>query len=192
MAALGERNHQESPEYHWAFRLHIGLLMAPLEELWRNQLPDDGLPGAPWPRTGLSTVRTWYVDGDIQGVERFANYFRARQQGRKLRGQLASGSQPAWPVEWACSHITGGAMRWSGHDALLSFHVLVAAAALLIGPVAMRARKGRGLHTRTGEMYFWVVGAVCATGGALAIMEWEKLRLFFLEILSNVVDRSSA
>ncbi len=71
-------------------------------------------------------------------------------------------------------------MRWSGHDALLSFHVLVAAAALLIGPVAMRARKGRGLHTRTGEMYFWVVGAVCATGGALAIMEWEKLRLFFL------------
>ena len=71
-------------------------------------------------------------------------------------------------------------MRWSGHDALLSFHVLVAAAALLIGPVAMWARKRRGLHTRTGETYFWVVSAVCATGGALAIMEWEKLRLFFL------------
>ena len=51
---------------------------------------------------------------------------------------------------------------------------------MLIGPVALWARKRRGLHTRTGETYFWVVSAVCATGGALAIMKWERLRLFLL------------
>ena len=64
------------------------------------------------------------------------------------------------------------------HEALLSFHVLVAATALLIGPVALWARKRRGLHTRTGETYFWLVSAVSATGGALALL--EKSRLFFL------------
>ena len=61
------------------------------------------------------------------------------------------------------------------HEALLWFHVLIAAAALLIGPVAMWARKRRGLHTRTGETYFWVVSTVCVTGGGLALLEWEIL-----------------
>ena len=44
----------------------------------------------------------------------------------------------------------------------------------------MWARKRRGLHTRTGETYFWVVTVVCATGGTLAIMDGEEGRLFVL------------
>ena len=65
-------------------------------------------------------------------------------------------------------------------DLLLWFHVTVAAAALLIGPVAMAARKRRGLHTRMGEVYFWLVVVVSTSGAALTILDWPKLRLFFL------------
>ena len=47
----------KNPHVHWAFRLHIGLLMAPPDELWRIQLSDGRVarcllcptgPGAAW------------------------------------------------------------------------------------------------------------------------------------------------
>ena len=71
-------------------------------------------------------------------------------------------------------------------DLLLWFHVTVAAAGLLIGPVAMAARKRRGLHTRMGGIYFWVVTVVSVSGAALALLDWAKLRMFLLIALGTL------
>lgn len=57
---------------------------------------------------------------------------------------------------------------------LLSTHVVVAAIALLLGLGAMSARKRRGGHTRVGQAYFLAVSAVNMSGGALAIVDWER------------------
>lgn len=74
-------------------------------------------------------------------------------------------------------------MSWQ--DALSRFHVAVSAASLLIGPVAMAASKRQGLHSRVGEIYFWVVTVVCVTGGVLAVLEWAKLKMFLLIAVST-------
>ena len=61
---------------------------------------------------------------------------------------------------------------------VLAFHIAAGAAGLILGPIAMRARKGPGLHTRAGEAYHWVMLAVCLTASLLAVLEWKRLWWF--------------
>jgi uncharacterized membrane protein len=60
-------------------------------------------------------------------------------------------------------------------SALLPAHVLLGFAAIALGPVAMLARKGPGLHPRIGEAYHAVVLGVCLTAAGLAILDWARL-----------------
>lgn len=62
--------------------------------------------------------------------------------------------------------------------AILALHIAAGAAGLILGPIAMRARKRRGVHTRAGEAYHWVVLAVCLTASLLAFLDWERLWWF--------------
>ena len=61
---------------------------------------------------------------------------------------------------------------------VLIIHVAAGASGLILGPVAMTARKRRGRHTRVGEAYHWVMLAVCLSALALAIADWERLWWF--------------
>ena len=62
--------------------------------------------------------------------------------------------------------------------AILALHIAVGAVGLVLGPVAMRARKRPGLHTRAGESYHWVVLTVCVTASLLAVLDWRRLWWF--------------
>ena len=61
---------------------------------------------------------------------------------------------------------------------VLALHVAVGTVGLVLGPIAMTARKGPGLHTRAGEVYHWVMLAVCATATALAALDWQRIWWF--------------
>jgi hypothetical protein len=62
---------------------------------------------------------------------------------------------------------------------LLQAHILMGTGALLLGPLAMLARKERGWHTRAGEVYHALVLGVCVTAGALAVLGWDRSAAFF-------------
>jgi hypothetical protein len=59
-------------------------------------------------------------------------------------------------------------------------HIALGTAGLLLGPVAMTARKLPGLHTKVGEAYHWVMLGVCVSAGTLAILDWTRLWWFLL------------
>jgi len=61
---------------------------------------------------------------------------------------------------------------------VLALHIAAGAAGLILGPIAMRARKEPGLHTRAGEAYHWVMLAVCLTASLLAVLDWKRLWWF--------------
>jgi hypothetical protein len=56
---------------------------------------------------------------------------------------------------------------------------------LLLGPVAMLARKRPGLHTNVGEVYHWVMLGLCLSAGALACLDWQRLWWFVLVALGS-------
>jgi uncharacterized membrane protein len=58
-----------------------------------------------------------------------------------------------------------GSARVTFDAALHLFHVVAAAAGLVLGIVAMRAMKRRGIHTRVGAIYFLAVTAACWSAG---------------------------
>jgi len=60
----------------------------------------------------------------------------------------------------------------------LALHIAAGAAGLMLGPIAMRARKEPGLHTRAGEAYHWIMLAVCLMASLLAFLEWKRLWWF--------------
>ena len=64
---------------------------------------------------------------------------------------------------------------------VLALHIAAGALGLILGPIAMAATKRPGLHTRTGEVYHWVVLLVCATAGLLALSDWQR-NGFFLPV----------
>jgi hypothetical protein len=61
------------------------------------------------------------------------------------------------------------------HELVLIVHVVAGAGALLLGPVAFRARKRRGVHTHAGEAYHWVVLVVAGSAVTLALFDWSRL-----------------
>jgi len=63
-------------------------------------------------------------------------------------------------------------------DTVLLVHIALGTAGLILGPVAMTARKLPGLHTKAGEAYHWVMVGVCVSAGMLAILDWPRLWWF--------------
>ena len=62
--------------------------------------------------------------------------------------------------------------------AALAVHIGSGAAGLVLGPIAMRAAKRPGRHTRAGAAYHWVMLAVCVSAVALALMHFSDLWWF--------------
>jgi uncharacterized membrane protein len=48
-------------------------------------------------------------------------------------------------------------------DTLLGTHIALGTAGLILGPVAMTARKRPRLHTKAGEAHHWVMLGVCVS-----------------------------
>lgn len=69
--------------------------------------------------------------------------------------------------------------------AFLVAHIAAGAIGLVLGPVAMRAGKRPGTHTRAGELYHWNMLVVCLSAGALALMHWAEAGfLLYIAIFS--------
>jgi hypothetical protein len=66
----------------------------------------------------------------------------------------------------------------SAFSFLLATHIALGSLGIFMGPVAMFSRKVPGFHPRIGETYHWVMFGVCLTAGAMAILDWERLRMF--------------
>lgn len=67
----------------------------------------------------------------------------------------------------------------------LVIHIAAGVTGLILGPVAMYAGKRRGVHTRVGETYHWVMLTVCLSAGALAFIHWERAAfLLYVAIFS--------
>lgn len=58
--------------------------------------------------------------------------------------------------------------------AVLVFHIAVGTVGLALGPIAMTALKGSRLHAWAGELYHWVMLAVCVSAAGLAWLDWER------------------
>jgi hypothetical protein len=63
-------------------------------------------------------------------------------------------------------------------DTILLAHIALGTAGLVLGPVAMAARKRPGLHTRAGEVYHWMMLGVCVSAGVLAVLDWSRIWWF--------------
>ena len=63
-------------------------------------------------------------------------------------------------------------------DPLLAIHVAAGATGLILGPLAMRATKRRGPHTKLGEAYHWVMFGVCLSAAGLAALAWHRIWWF--------------
>jgi len=61
---------------------------------------------------------------------------------------------------------------------VLFAHIVLGMAGLILGPVAMTARKRPGLHTKAGEAYHWVMLGVCVSAGTLAVLDWSRIWWF--------------
>ncbi len=62
----------------------------------------------------------------------------------------------------------------------LYIHILAGILGLVIGPVAMYAKKSKGLHTRSGKIYFYLMAAVCVSATVLSIMHWSTSWWFLI------------
>jgi len=60
-------------------------------------------------------------------------------------------------------------------DPFLAIHIAAGSTGLILGPLAMRAPKLRGPHTRLGETYHWVMLAVCVSAAGLSILAWRRI-----------------
>ena len=61
------------------------------------------------------------------------------------------------------------------HAVFLTLHIAGGTSGLVLGPVAMRAVKRRGTHTRAGEAYHWAVLVACASAVGLAALDFSDL-----------------
>jgi len=57
---------------------------------------------------------------------------------------------------------------------ILISHVAAGMIALIVGLIAMTAKKYSKLHRGSGQIYFWLVSIVCLTGAILPFFNWSK------------------
>ncbi len=70
---------------------------------------------------------------------------------------------------------------------VLSIHVILGLACVILGIVAMLSMKRSGQHPRFGAAYYWCLALLFATATVLAAMRWsEDYHLFILGALSFV------
>jgi hypothetical protein len=55
--------------------------------------------------------------------------------------------------------------------AILAVHIALGATGLVLGAIALLARKHRGRHTRVGEAYHWIMLSVCVTAIVIALLD---------------------
>ena len=67
---------------------------------------------------------------------------------------------------------------------VLVVHIAAGMLGLILGPIAMTARKRPGLHTRAGKLYHWVMLVVCVSAALLAVLSWER-NWWFLPIAAG-------
>lgn len=65
-------------------------------------------------------------------------------------------------------------------NAILVSHVAAGMIALIVGLVAMSAKKYSKIHRGSGQIYFWLVSFVCLTGAILPFFNWSKNWWLFL------------
>lgn len=64
-------------------------------------------------------------------------------------------------------------------------HVITGLLCLISGVIAMSAKKKRGKHTVSGQIYHWSYVLVFLTAIAMSIMHWEKSSyLFYIAVFS--------
>ena len=69
--------------------------------------------------------------------------------------------------------------------AIVGVHVLLGLTCAITGILAMLSAKRKGPHPSFGSIYFWSLGGVFATAGALAAVRWaEDYHLFILGALA--------
>jgi hypothetical protein len=61
---------------------------------------------------------------------------------------------------------------------VLAVHITLGALGLVLGAVALSARKRRGQHTTVGEVYHWIMLSVCVTAVVVAVLDWQRLWWF--------------
>tara|TARA_B100000683_G_C12446866_1_gene538484 strand:- start:939 stop:1394 length:456 start_codon:yes stop_codon:yes gene_type:complete len=59
-------------------------------------------------------------------------------------------------------------------DIFLKIHIAAGVIGLSLGPISMFAPKRKGLHTRIGNIYHWLMFTVCISAVPLSILKWEK------------------
>jgi hypothetical protein len=74
-------------------------------------------------------------------------------------------------------------------DALLAVHICAGVGGLLVGPIAMRAPKRRGLHTRAGLAYQVAVAVLAAT--ALGLVVLAPGRLWGLGVIAVATEAAA-
>lgn len=77
------------------------------------------------------------------------------------------------------------------HTLVLVVHVLAGTTGLVLGPVAMRAAKRRGLHTTVGSAYHWWVLTVGVSAVALAAFDPAGLWWFVPIALGSYVSAAA-
>ena len=64
------------------------------------------------------------------------------------------------------------------HDVTLVVHIAAGSAGLVLGPIAMFAGKRRGVHTRAGVTYHWIVLLVSVSAIVLSALDWSEIWWF--------------
>jgi len=68
---------------------------------------------------------------------------------------------------------------------ILIFHIVSGAVCLLTGLFAIRAKKRKGTHTKTGEIYHYSYLVIFITSVVMAIYNWdESAYLFYIALFS--------
>jgi hypothetical protein len=70
---------------------------------------------------------------------------------------------------------------------VLAIHVIAGLTCVISGIFAMLARKQRGIHSKSGSIYYWVLWIVFITATLMTITRWkEDYHLFFLGLVSFI------
>ncbi len=71
--------------------------------------------------------------------------------------------------------------------AVVRVHIVVGAACVVAGVVAMLSDKRRGRHSRFGTLYYWCLAFIVASATGLSVVRWaENYHLFVLGMLSLI------
>lgn len=74
-------------------------------------------------------------------------------------------------------------------ELVLGVHIAAGGVGLLVGPVAMAARKRRGRHTSAGAVYLWAAGVMAST--AVALASWDLAASWWLGLIAVATEAAA-